>query len=153
MLRVSRMTDYACVLMSCLGNASGIVLSASDLAARTRLEPPTVSKLMKRLSRAGLVDSFRGAQGGYRLARAADNISLADIVIAMEGPIGMTECSVRAGRCDHEAHCGARRSWRRVSDIVVATLRGVTLAELQAPPPRVGPARGPSLEPMMRAGS
>ncbi|MEO6064556.1 MAG: SUF system Fe-S cluster assembly regulator [Lysobacterales bacterium] len=133
MLRVSRLTDYACVLMTCLAGGSREVVSAADLAERVRLELPTVSKLMKRMSRAGLVESFRGAQGGYRLARTPESISLADIVTAMEGPIGMTECSVHAGRCGFESHCGARSNWRRVSDIVVAALKGVTLADMQPP--------------------
>ena len=135
MLRVARLTDYACVLMTCLANGSREVLSAADLAARARLELPTVSKLMKRMSRAGLVESFRGAQGGYRLARTPASISLADIVTAMEGPIGMTECSVHAGRCGYESHCGARSNWRRVSDIVVAALKGASLADMQPPAP------------------
>lgn len=133
MLRVSRLTDYSCVLMTCLAQGQGEVMSAADLAARARLELPTVSKLMKRLSRGGLVESFRGAQGGYRLARNPGSITLADIVVAMEGPIGMTECSVHAGRCNFESHCGARSNWRRVSDIVVAALKGVTLADMQPP--------------------
>jgi len=133
MLRVSRLTDYACVLMTCLAGRSRDVVSAADLAERVRLELPTVSKLMKRMSRAGLVESFRGAQGGYRLARLPESISLADIVTAMEGPIGMTECSVHTGRCGFESHCGARSNWRRVSDIVVAALKGVTLADMQPP--------------------
>lgn len=135
MLRVSRLTDYSCVLMTCLAQRQGEVLSAADLAARARLELPTVSKLMKRLGRSGLVESFRGAQGGYRLARTPGSITLADIVVAMEGPIGMTECSLHAGRCTFEAHCGARSNWRRVSDIVVAALKGVTLADMQPPSP------------------
>lgn len=133
MLRVSRLTDYACVLMSCLASDAQSVLSAAVLADRARLELPTVSKLMKRMGRAGLVDSFRGAQGGYRLARAPASINLADIVSAMEGPIGMTECSVHVGRCGFESHCGARSNWLRVSDIVVAALKGVTLADMQSP--------------------
>ena len=145
MLRVSRLTDYACVLMTCLAQGPRETMSAADLAVLTRLELPTVSKLMKRLSRGGLVNSSRGAQGGYRLARPSDSITLADIVVAMEGPIGMTQCSVHAGRCHFESHCGARSNWRRVSDIVVAALQGVSLAEMQPPTP-LAPARraGPS---------
>ena len=135
MLRVSRLTDYACVLMTCLATDPREVVSAADLAERARLELPTVSKLMKRMSRAGLVASFRGAQGGYQLARAPSSVNLADIVTAMEGPIGMTECSVHAGRCGFESHCGARNNWRRVSDIVVAALKGVTLADMKPPAP------------------
>ncbi len=133
MLRVARLTDYACVLMTCLAGPGREVVNAADLAARARLELPTVSKLMKRMAKAGLVESFRGAHGGYRLARAPGSINLADIVTAMEGPIGMTECSSHAGRCSFESHCGARSNWRRVSEIVVAALRAVSLADMQSP--------------------
>ncbi len=133
MLRVARLTDYACILMSCMTSGPDDVASASELAVRSRLELPTVSKLMKRLHKAGLVKSFRGAQGGYRLARPAASITLADIVAAMEGPIGMTECSVHSGRCSHESHCGARSNWRRVSVILVEALTAVTLSDIRPP--------------------
>lgn len=141
MLRVARLTDYACILMSCMTSGPDDVASASELAARSRLELPTVSKLMKRLNRAGLVESFRGARGGYRLARDARSITLADIVAAMEGAIGMTECSVHSGRCAHESHCGARSNWQRVSAILVDALTAVSLADIRPP----APLRRPSL--------
>src|ERR1700761_3595356 len=94
MLRVSRLTDYATVVMTCIAAHPDDVLSTAQIADEARLELPTVSKLLKSLSHARLVESFRGVNGGYRLARPAEAISLADIVEAMEGPIGMTECSV-----------------------------------------------------------
>ncbi|MEO7935451.1 MAG: SUF system Fe-S cluster assembly regulator, partial [Dokdonella sp.] len=92
MLRVSKLTDYATVVMTCLAESGDEVLSAQWLAERSRLEVPTVSKVLKQLAGAGLVDSWRGVNGGYRLAREPKAISVADIVTAMEGPIGMTEC-------------------------------------------------------------
>ena len=107
MLRVSKLTDYATVIMTVLADAAD-VLSAQDVAVRARLELPTVSKLLKQLAHAELVESFRGVNGGYRLARAPQQITIAQIVTAMEGPIGMTECSAHVGLCDHESHCGVR---------------------------------------------
>jgi FeS assembly SUF system regulator len=138
MLRVSKLTDYATVVMTVLAEAqtaSNAVLSAQDLAERAHLEVPTVSKLLKQLAQAQLVESFRGVNGGYRLARARERISLADIVIAMEGPFGMTECSAHVGLCDHESHCGVRGNWRRVSDVIEMSLRQMTLAEMCRPAP------------------
>lgn len=137
MLRVSKLTDYATVVMTCLAGADG-VLSAQALAERARLEPPTVAKLLKQLAQAGLVDSFRGVSGGYRLARDPAGISVADIVTAIEGPIGMTECSAHEGQCGREPHCGVRVNWRRISVAIEQALASVTLADMVKPPP---PAR------------
>ena len=142
MLRVTKLTDYATVVLTVLaahhgGAREGVldaVLSASELAERASLETPTVSKLLKPLAQAGLVEGFRGANGGYRLARPADQIGLIEIVEAMEGPLGMTECSVHAGNCGIEQQCGVRANWRRINDVVIEALRSVTLAQMLAPP-------------------
>lgn len=136
MLRVSKLTDYATLVMTCLAGAGDEVLSAQQLAERARLETPTVSKVLKQLAAAGLVDSWRGATGGYRLSRAPGRISLADVVTAMEGPIGMTECYVHAGQCDLESHCGVRGNWQKVSDAIRSALESVTLADMLAPTPK-----------------
>lgn len=133
MLRVSRLTDYAAMVMTCIAAHPHDVLSTAQIADELRLELPTVSKLLKSLGQAGLVESFRGVNGGYRLARPAREISLAQIVEAMEGPIGMTECSVE-GQCDREAQCGVRGSWRRISSVLDRALRGVSLADMLQPP-------------------
>ena len=125
MLRVSKLTDYATEVMAMLAAAPKRVHNAQELAERARLEAPTVSKLLKQLAQAGLVESFRGVNGGYRLARAPERISIADIVTAMEGPIGMTECSAQAGLCDHESHCGVRVNWQRINDAIAGALAGV----------------------------
>lgn len=141
MLRVTKLTDYATVVLTVLAAQSDAVLSASELAERAGLETPTVSKLLKPLAQAGLVEGFRGANGGYRLARAAADIGLVEIVEAMEGPLGMTECSVHTGNCGIEDQCGVRANWRRINDVVLEALRGVTLAQMLAPP---APASGPN---------
>jgi FeS assembly SUF system regulator len=136
MLRVSKLTDYATEVMAVLAAAPERVHNAQELAERARLEAPTVSKLLKQLAQAGLVESFRGVNGGYRLARAPEQISIADIVTAMEGPIGMTECSAQAGLCDHETHCGVRVNWQRINDAIAGALAGVSLADMLKTPQR-----------------
>jgi FeS assembly SUF system regulator len=143
MLRVTKLTDYATVVLTALAARPGTVLSASELAERSGLEIPTVAKVLKPLAQAGLVEGFRGATGGYRLARPAARITLVDIVEALEGPLGMTECSVHAGACGIESSCGVRANWRRINDVVADALRRVTLAEMLAPAgraPRAIPA-------------
>jgi len=135
MLRVSKLTDYATVVMTCLAAGDG-VMSAQALAERARLEVPTVSKLLKQLAQAGLVASTRGINGGYQLSRAPERVTIADIVTAMEGPIGMTECSAHAGMCGHEPHCGVRVNWQRINQAIAGALANVTLADMLHPPPK-----------------
>ena len=138
MLRVTRLTDYATVILTVLAAQPETVLSAAELAERAGLEAPTVSKVLKPLAQAGLVEGFRGARGGYRLARPASEISLISIVEAIEGPLGMTECSGEHSSCEHETHCGLQSHWRRINDVIAEALGGITLAQMlpQAPPPR-----------------
>ena len=138
MLRVTKLTDYATVVLTVLAARPGEVLSAGELAERAGLEIPTVAKVLKPLAQAGLVEGFRGAAGGYRLARDAGAINLAEIVEAMEGPLGMTECSLHAGNCGIQHSCGVRANWRRINDVVAAALRSVSLAQMlgDVPPPQ-----------------
>jgi FeS assembly SUF system regulator len=130
MLRISKLTDYAILIMVEATRAGGEVLSAHTLAERARVELPTASKVLKLLTRAGLVRSQRGAGGGYRAAEDAQRISVASIISAIEGPIAMTECSIEAGLCSQETHCDLRSNWRRISVAVAEALENVTLAEM-----------------------
>lgn len=133
MLRVSRLTDYATAVMTCMASHPDDVLNAVQIADETRLELPTVSKLLKSLSHADLVESFRGVNGGYRLSRAAEDISLANIVEALEGPIAVTECSLAEGQCERESRCGVRHSWQQISIVLDNALRAVSLADIVKP--------------------
>lgn len=130
MIRVSRLADYASVVMACLARHAGEVMPAAQVGAETQLEAPTVSKLLKRLAQAGLVESFRGATGGYRLARPAANISLAEIVEALDGPIGLTECSIGHAGCQRQAFCAVSRDWQGIGAAISDALRGVSLADM-----------------------
>ena len=134
-LRVSRLADYATSLMACLGEQPERVVSAGHVAECLQLEPPTVSKLLKLLAQADLVESFRGANGGYRLARPAAEISVAEVVAAIEGPISMTECGVAVGQCDRESTCGVRGNWQRINASVTAALQAVSVADMMQPRP------------------
>lgn len=133
MFRLSKLADYATVLMACLAEQPEALQSAQALAERTRLEQPTVAKLLKQLAQAGVVHSVRGASGGYRLAREAARISIAEIIAAIEGPLGMTECSIHEGLCGRETFCTVSGNLRKISAVVEAALRAVTLADMAAP--------------------
>ena len=130
MLRVTKLTDYATVVLTVLAARPETVMSAAELADQAGLESPTVSKLLKPLAQAGLVEGFRGTNGGYRLARPATAISLVEIIEAMEGPLAMTECSLHDGQCGISARCGVRTNWLRINDVVADALRGISLAEM-----------------------
>jgi FeS assembly SUF system regulator len=133
MLRISKMTDYAIMVMVELQASQGDVLNAQALAERSHLELPTVSKVLKLLVKTNLVNSYRGASGGYTLERDAKDISVADIIAAIEGPIAMTECSVEEGLCAQEEICSLRGNWQRISVAVAKAMQGVSLAEMAQP--------------------
>ena len=130
MIRISRMTDYATVLLAALAREPAACLSASALAEHTRIGTPTVSKVMKILHRGGLVRSTRGLHGGYSLARPAAAISAAAILDALEGPVAVTDCSSGRGHCDIETTCGVGRAWQRVNLALRHALHDVSLAQL-----------------------
>ncbi len=130
MLRISKLTDYAARLMQALARESSGAASATTLALVTRIEPATTSKLLKLLAKANLLSATRGVTGGYRLSRTSDTISMADIIIAIEGPIGMTDCSHGPHLCDQESFCGTSLNWKLISVAVETALRQVSLADL-----------------------
>ena len=134
MLRISKLTDYAILLMVELTREREM-LSAHALADRIHVEVPTAGKVLKLLASAGLVESFRGANGGYRVSRPARDISVAEVIAAIEGPIAMTECSVEPGLCTVEDSCNLRSNWQRISVAVTRALEEVSLAEMSAPLP------------------
>lgn len=133
MLRISKLTDYAFVVMSALAARPDRRQSAADLARSTHLEQPTVSKILKLLSAAGLLESRRGANGGYLLASRPRDISVVQIIESMEGPIGITECTVHAGLCSQEASCLLQSNWRKINRAVYAALSEITLRDMSHP--------------------
>lgn len=108
--------------------------SVRDVAAMTAVPQPTVSKVLKQLTRAGVVSSVRGANGGYRLSRPAVQISVVEVIEALEGPIAVTACSGESrGACTHEDRCSVRANWERINHAVYQALRGISLADMARP--------------------
>jgi FeS assembly SUF system regulator len=135
-MRLSSLTDYAVVMLTAAArHAPSDRLVAATLADETGVPLPTAQKLMGRLAAAGLLTSARGTGGGFRLAREASAISLADIVEAVEGPIALTAC-VDDGRhdCGLEGACRVRPHWPAVNVAVKGALGGVSLASLAGEP-------------------
>jgi len=130
MLRMGKLTDYATVVLASLAQEPARHRAAAELAERTRLSRPTVSKVLKGLQRAGMVISSRGSQGGYRLARSPEHITAAQILDVFEGPIAITECSGASSQCGIERQCRVGSAWQRVNAAIRRALEEVTLCQL-----------------------
>jgi FeS assembly SUF system regulator len=133
MIRITKQTDYGIVLLTHLSAQPERQYNAPDLAAEAQLPLPMVSKILKHLAREGLLLSHRGVKGGYSLARPPREISMAEIISALEGPIAITECIDEMGNCFHEPICQVRSNWQRINDAVRGALAGITLAEMALP--------------------
>ncbi len=135
MIRLAKLTDYGLVLMTVMArDAKRPVHTARDLAADSHLPLPTVSKVLKLLLQRGLLVSHRGTNGGYGLARDVSEISLADIITAIEGPIALTECSMDvSGMCDLERSCPIKSNQRVINQVVRGAFQKVMLSDLVHP--------------------
>lgn len=134
MFRISRLTDYGTLVLVYLAEHGQTLCSASDVARATRIAHPTVSKLLKILARDGLVESMRGADGGYRLSRPPESISAAKILNVLEGPVAITECSTDESHCELESLCQVGSAWQKINRALRAALTDITLADLGHPP-------------------
>lgn len=131
MFKLNRMTDYAVVMLSRMAQDEGRSYTAIALAQEVGVPAPTVQKLLKILTRATVVKSTRGAAGGYVLVRPGHEITLAEVITALDGPIALTAC-VDGGEkdCSVEAICPMSGGWNKVNRAIRHALMGVTLADM-----------------------
>ena len=134
MLRLSKLTDYAVVVLVRLARNENVQTSPG-IAAATGIPEPTVAKVLKIMAGSGLVASQRGARGGYRLARPLAAIPVADVIAAMDGPIALTAC-VDNGSCESHRNCPMHGRWDPVNDAIEAALSAITLADMDCAIPR-----------------
>jgi FeS assembly SUF system regulator len=144
MLRISKLTDYGTVVLACLAAQPDRLWTASEVAECTRVALPTVSKLLKKLQRSGLVISTRGSHGGYQLASPPAQISAVRILDALEGPFAITECSGQHSHCGIESNCRVGHTWQRVNGAIRRALSDISLAQL------AGIERGTTTVPLTR---
>jgi len=132
---MTRLTDYGIILLACVARASGQeVHNARDLATASRLPLPTVNKVLKTLTRKGLLASQRGVKGGYRLARRPEDVTLAQIIGALEGPVTIADCTGEvAGSCEHEGACPVQGNWQRINQAIRDALDRISLSEMARP--------------------
>jgi FeS assembly SUF system regulator len=135
MIRMTKQADYGFVLLSRLAAEPQQVANAPELAGEARLPVPTVSKILKLLAKGGVVRSHRGVHGGYSLARPPAEISAAEILRALEGPVALTVCiEGTPGECEHETYCGVRGHWQQINLALEEALGRITLADLALVP-------------------
>ena len=133
MIILSKLADYGVIVATHLAAFPDRQVTASTVAAETRLPQATVAKLLKSLAHAGLVTATRGASGGYRLARGANAISVAEVVAAIDGDIGLTQCSVHVDECTRTNYCPTRPHWAAINRAVGQALAAVSLDAMVTP--------------------
>jgi FeS assembly SUF system regulator len=133
MLQINKLTDYAFIILSRLALDKNRIASATWIARESHLSLPTVSKILKILAEAKLVISFRGQGGGYQLAKNATDVSVADIVSAIEGKLAMTECCAAVNKCALNSLCTIKENWRTINKMIFSILAGLTLHDMIHP--------------------
>jgi FeS assembly SUF system regulator len=133
MIRISKIADYGTKMLLAMHALPEHMFSAAELAEKTQVSQPTVSKVLKLLTKAGLLSSQQGSQGGYLLAKSADDISLADIVNILDGEIAMTECEKAQGSCAIEADCEVKDNWMTISKVIANVLQNISLQQMCRP--------------------
>ena len=138
MIILSKLADYGVIVATHMAMAPEHRMTAATLAAETRLPRATVAKVLKILAHAGIVAGARGAAGGYRLARPANQIALTEVIAAIDGILAPTQCTSHQPDCARAEFCSTKPHWQRINRVVGAALSAITLAELT---PFGGPAK------------
>lgn len=133
MIKISKLADYSTVIMNFLSADPEACFSASLIAEQVHVALPTVSKVLKLLNEADLVSSTRGTHGGYRLARAPELISVAQVIEAIDGRTGMTDCCRAKNVCSNDGVCELRGNWQYISQIINDFLANVSLVDMAKP--------------------
>lgn len=140
MLRISKLTDYAIIVLGQMARQPQRTYAANELAEAAGISAPTASKVLKMMTRAGLLDSTRGAKGGYQLAAAPENTTIARIIAALEGPIALTECGLDHNTCDQSRSCHVKGNWSLINGAIRAALEAITLKDMTQPMSRAAVA-------------
>ena len=142
MLRLSKKADYALIAMKHLAlRADSGSSSAREIAGLYDIPIELMAKVLQRLVQKSLLESHQGTRGGYRLARLPSQISVADVIQAIEGPVTVTACSTEEGQCEQFSKCNVRDPLFRVRERILAALGECTIAELASDPPMPAPTR------------
>ena len=135
MLKLSKLTDYAVIVLGCLGAQNGKPVSASFVADKTKLPEPTVQKVLKMMASAKIITATRGATGGYIVPLSLACISISDVVEAIEGPLELSPC-----HNDIDENCALaklyapKNKWNKVNVAIKKTLDNIRVIDLVPSP-------------------
>lgn len=132
-MQLYKSTDYATMLLVFLSDHATSVVSSAQIAEQLRLRHPMVMKLLKQLTRAGLLTATRGQAGGYRLARSIEAMTLADVMIAVSEELAMTACAKQHVDCQLVSHCPLRANWLVVNQVILTVLQRIRLCDMKQP--------------------
>ena len=131
MLRITKAADYGIVLLAVMAeHEPGQIHTAREVAERSGLPLPMVSKIMRSLARGAVLTSHRGVTGGYSLDRSANDMTVAEVIRAIDGPISMVQCGVEPGACEQEPVCPTRINWARISREIERALESIQVSEM-----------------------
>jgi len=131
MMKLSKMTDYAVIILAEMAKQQDVLLSSSALASATELPEPTVSKILKLLGRHNIVESVRGVNGGYKLLQSPENITIATVVAAIDGPLTLTSCVDHDNECcERMRDCSMRGKWAPVNQAMQNALESISLHQM-----------------------
>lgn len=133
MLRISKLTDYAIIVLGQMARQPERSYAANELAESAGINAPTASKVLKMMTRAGLLESIRGAKGGYQLVVAPEKTTIARIIAALEGPIALTECGLDHNSCDQSRFCQVKGNWSLINGAIRTALEAITLKDMTQP--------------------
>jgi len=133
MLRISKLTDYATIILGYLARYPDKIMSAASISQQVHLTPATVSKILKILAEAKLIQAFRGSQGGYQLAHPAKEITVAHVIAALEGDPAITECCGQESTCSLDSFCTIKDNWKVVNKLLYAALASISLSDMMQP--------------------
>ncbi len=128
MFKLNRITDYGVVILGCMAKNRNIMLTANNLALASSLPMPTVAKILKLLTRAKIITSHRGANGGYLLVRDVEKINLAEVIYALDGPVALAACV--HGDCNIENSCIIRGRWDKLNSAIKSAIESVSLGDI-----------------------
>ncbi|NOR40523.1 MAG: SUF system Fe-S cluster assembly regulator [Gammaproteobacteria bacterium] len=130
MLRLTKLTDYGILLLTHIAADDSRLFASNDLSKATHIPSPTVSKVLQALLGAGLLESIRGAKGGYRLSRPAAEVSVREVIDCFEGHIALTECNLDDGECEQLPFCSTQNNWKRINGAVRDALDSISLQDM-----------------------
>ena len=130
MIKIGKLADYALLITDYLATTKNERCTNVELSQATHVPIATVRKLLKKLVDANLVTSYRGVKGGYKLSIAPENISVAQVIIAVEGPITITDCAIDKDNCNLSNKCNLKENWGNINNFFINTLASISLADM-----------------------